>query len=471
MDNETKKVSESICNEMYDNLKEGLLEKWYPLVVDYKYGGYLTNLTFDMEVMGQQDKMIVSQARHMWTTSKAAGFFNNTDYHHYSLHGFKFFKERMWDSEYGGYFQIRDRKGNLSKVENWLDEKRTYGNAFAVYGLAALYNQTKNKDVLDQAIKSFDWIEQHAFDPIHKGYYQFLTKEGKVFGKNTEYKTKATDAVEAGYKDQNSSIHMLEAYTELYNVWKYEKLYRQLLDLLLLIRDRMVHPKGYLQLFFQPDWTPVSFRNAPKEERENNFRLDHVSFGHDYETSFLMLEASHLLGLNDDHTTLTIAKKMIDHAIENGWDENEGGFFDEGYYFDENNECKIIKDTKNWWAQAEALNSLLLFSSIYPEEEKYFELFVKEWNYIKKYLIDHEHGDWYWGSLEKEPFYKTEPKGSIWKATYHNGRALMNCIKMLADKDFILYKSNPQFAELVKEQYHFINHWRKIAEKEKSHAE
>lgn len=466
-----KKVCESICDEMYDNLKEGLLKKWYPLVVDYECGGYLTNLTFDMKVMPVQDKMIVSQARHMWTTSKAAEFFNNTDYQNYSLHGFKFFKEKMWDSKNGGYFQIRDCMGNLSEVEYWLDEKRTYGNAFAIYGLAALYHQTKNKNVLELAIKSFEWIEQHAFDPLHKGYYQFLTKEGKVFGKDSEYKTKATDAVEAGYKDQNSSIHMLEAYTELYNTWKDEKLNRQLLDLLLLIRDRMVHTKGYLQLFFQPDWTPVSFRNTSKEERENNFRLDHVSFGHDYETSFLMLEASYLLGLKDDYKTLTIAKRMIDHAIENGWDNNEGGFFDEGYYFNENGNCEIIKDTKNWWAQAEALNSLLLFSFIFPEEKKYFELFVKEWNYVKKYLIDHEHGDWYWGSLEKEPFYKTEPKGSIWKATYHNGRALMNCIKMLADKNFILYKSNPKFAEFVKEQYHFINHWKNIAEKEKSHAE
>lgn len=451
-----------ICSEMYENLTEGLLKKWYPLVVDEEYGGYLTNLTYDMKVMPTQEKMIVSQARHMWTTSKAAGFFNNLDYQNYSAHGFKFFKEKMWDQTNGGYLQIRDRDGQLSNVEGWHEEKRTYGNAFAVYGLASLFHQTKNKEVLEQAIKSFEWIEEHAFDPVHKGYFQFLTSEGKAFGKDSKYQTIASDAFEAGFKDQNSSIHMLEAYTELYTVWKDYKLYQQLLGLLKLIRNTMVHPKGYLQLFFQPDWTPVSFRNAAKEVREKNYRLDHVSFGHDYETAFLMLEASYTLGLKNDIETLTVAKRMLDHAIENGWDDNEGGFYDEAYYFDENNKCKIIKDTKNWWAQAEALNSLLLFSLIFPEE-KYFKLFVKEWEYVKKYLIDHEHGDWYWGSLEKEPFYKTEPKGSIWKATYHNGRALMNCIKMLADENFVQYKSNPKFVELVNEQNHFINHWKKVA--------
>jgi mannobiose 2-epimerase len=30
----------------------------------------------------------------------------------------------------------------------------------------------------------------------------------------------------------------------------------------------------------------------PQEIREKNYGLDHVSFGHDYETAFLMLEAS-----------------------------------------------------------------------------------------------------------------------------------------------------------------------------------
>ena len=58
--------------------------------------------------------------------------------------------------------------------------------------------------------------------------------------------------------------------------------------------------QGYLQLFFHNDWTPVSFRDSSKEEREANFRLDHVSFGHDYETAFLMLEASYALQVTND---------------------------------------------------------------------------------------------------------------------------------------------------------------------------
>ena len=458
-----REVRQQICTEMLEKLSDNLFNKWYPLTIDKEAGGYFTNLTYDLKIMPEQDKMIVTQARNMWSTAKAAEFFDSMDFYNYSVHGFSFLKNKMWDNKYGGYFQIRNRFGDYSDVEGWGEEKRTYGNAFAVYGLAALYKLTSDEDVLNQIKKSFDWIERHSFDPIQQGYFQFLNRNGIPFGLQSEYKTKASDAFEVGFKDQNSSIHLLEAYTELYGIWKDEHVRKQLLGLLNLIRDIITHPKGYLRLFFEEDWTPISFRNSTKEIREANYRLDHVSFGHDYETAFLMLEASYVLGLENDIETLEKAKKMMDHAIENGWDNNNAGFFDEGYYFTENGKCEIIKDTKNWWAQAEGLHALLLFSRIFPNEEKYFDLFVRQWDYIKKYLIDETNGDWYWGSLEKEPFYKTEPKGSIWKCTYHNGRALMNCVKMLSDEDFTLYQSNKNFRCIKEESDNFIGHWRKLS--------
>ncbi len=267
----------------------------------------------------------------------------------------------MWDGTYGGFYQIRNRVGGMSEVNGWRDEKRAYGNAFGIYALAALYHRTGRSEVLDFAQEAFRWIEEHAYDPKGRGYFEFLTRDGKPFDTNSEYKSIAGDKNELGFKDQNSSIHLLEAYTELYHVWKSPLLRTQLEGLLVLIRDTMVSPEGSLRLFFHPDWTPVSFRDSTDEVRRANFGLDHVSFGHDYETAFLMLEASHALGLKNDTKTLAVAKKMLDHALCNGFDESAGGFYDGGYYFKGESKCRIVKETKNWWAQAEGLNALLLF--------------------------------------------------------------------------------------------------------------
>jgi mannobiose 2-epimerase len=145
-----------------------------------------------------------------------------------------------------------------------------------------------------------------------------------------------------------------------------------------------------------------------------------------------MLEASHVLELKNDARTMVVAKRMVDHALQNGWDEMKGGFYDEGYYFKNTNGISIIKNTKNWWAQAEGLNTLLLMADHFPNDPmKYFEKFKKMWKYIQTYLIDHEYGDWYEEGFDNSPAKRTALKGHIWKATYHQFRALSNCVERL----------------------------------------
>lgn len=164
----------------------------------------------------------------------------------------------------------------------------------------------------------------------------------------------------------------------------------------------------------------------------NHRSIDHVSFGHDVETAFLMMEASEILGMKHDHKTMQVGKLMVDHALLNGWDKNVGGFYDEGYYFKNDRKIKIIKETKNWWAQAEGLNTLLIMADLYPTDEmQYLEHFKKLWQYVQNYLLDHQYGDWYEGGLDKQPEKRNGLKSHIWKGTYHSFRALSNCIARL----------------------------------------
>jgi N-acylglucosamine 2-epimerase (GlcNAc 2-epimerase). len=71
-------------------------------------------------------------------------------------------------------------------------------------------------------------------------------------------------------------------------------------------------------------------------------------------------------------------------------------------------------------------------ADLFPDDDqKYFEKFRMMWNYIDKNLIDHEHGEWYSGGLDKQPELKTALKGHIWKACYHQYRSMENCVKRL----------------------------------------
>ena len=127
---------------------------------------------------------------------------------------------------------------------------------------------------------------------------------------------------------------------------------------------------------------------------------------------------------------------MLDNALQNGWDKSIGGFYDEGYYFKDRDSITIIFDSKNWWAQAEGINTLLLMADHFPNDPMhYYDKFKQLWGYIQIYMIDHVNGDWYEEGLDKEPQRKTALKGHIWKGIYHNFRALANCVKRLQQAD------------------------------------
>ena len=417
---------EKVRAELSESLNKQLLDVWYPRTIDSISGGFLSDFDYKWDMKGPQNKMIVTQSRHIWTCSSVAEFYPEKKAHYLKIasHGFQFLKDKMWDPKLGGFFNLVDREGNVlksGKTDRIM--KDAYGNAFAIYGLSTYARVSGDTTALSLAKKAFLWLDRHSYDAQFGGYFQFLEADGTPL-KN------GLNGVPP--KDQNSSIHLLEAFTALYQVWPDPVVKERLLMMLYLIRDKITHPKGYLQLFLNADLSPVSYRDSAEVVRKKHWQTDHISYGHDVETAFLMLEASEVAGLKNDSITLRKAKKMVDHSIETGWDKNVGGFYEAGYYFRNQEKVSIINDTKNWWAQAEGLNSLLMMADLFPADpHNYKSLFLMQWDYIKTYLIDHEHGDWYAGGIDKEPGQKLAMKAQIWKGNYHNSRSLMNCLKRL----------------------------------------
>ncbi len=420
--NQKQLTNKEILNQMEDVLKNEYA-LWYPRCEDTVYGGYFSDLDYQWEIKGRQDKMIVTQARHVWSASHGKEYYADTKtLQNAAEHGYHFLRDVMWDKQDGGFYDLVDRQGKVVQEAGKI-VKRAYGNAFAIYGLAAYYKAWGDPAALQLAKDGFLWLEHHSYDSTHGGYFQFMTREGAPYPDGYD----ATPP-----KDQNSSIHLLESFTQLYEVWPDPLVRTRLEGMLHLIRDKMVTEQGYLMLFFKRDLTPISFRNASTRERERNYEFDHVSFGHDIETGYLLLEASHALGLQNDTTTLRIAKLMVDHSLRYGWDKDHGGIFDGGYYFAGKTGPEIVRNTKEWWSQLEALNSSLMMSQLFPKDPMHYEqYFGRQWEYIEKYLIDHEHGGWYFDGIDTSPRSVKSPKSSIWKCNYHTSRALINCMNRL----------------------------------------
>lgn len=376
-------------------LVDKLLKAWYPIVKDSQYGGYLSDFKHDWTPSGQHNKMIVSQSRHLWVNSRAALLFPEEPmYRELATHGFNFMKTKMWDQQHGGFFYHLDRAGN-NQIDN---RKRIYGEAFAIYGLSMYYLLSGDKEALDLAIETFHWVEENGFDNEHNSYFQYTTRQGVPI---------YTDD-----KEHNNVMHLLEAYSTLYDVWPNEQLYDAIHNIIYLLDERLRSPEGFLYTYFNRNLSP------------STNKYNEVSFGHNVQVGYLVYDAFQIMEQEIPEQTRIFIKEIVDHTLTHGWDQTRGGIYNLGKFNDPG--YSIIDYEKNWWTTAEGLNSLLLMKNLYPEETTYQDLFDIQWEYVKKYAIDTLHGGWYSAGLDTKPSAKTSNKGHIWKTSYHTGRTLFN---------------------------------------------
>lgn len=411
-----------------ENELNSLLRTWYPKIIDTVHGGYWTNFEFDWTLSGEQDKMLVTQSRGLWVASRAASLFpEDKVYREAADHGFRFLTTAMWDNEHGGFCQDY-YVDSVKKTDNAF--KLVYGNAFALYALSEYARINNDPAVLDWVRKTFYWLEEAAYDPVYKGYFSVVIPGLRSMRDNqVQELIRRVNWTGPEAKDQNTSIHLLEALTAMVRVVPDTLAVNRLAEMLALVRDTMTSGEGYLHLFFDRKWEPIVHRDSTRNFILRQLGTDHISFGHNIETAYLLADASEKLNGAADSATLSIAKKLIDHTLKWGFDRDYYGLFDKGYVFKNTRQVEVLDSTKTWWAQAEAWHALALFSNYYPAELVYKDAFGKMWNYINSEVIDREYGGWYNSGLDISPDNKTFRKAHQWKGCYHDGRALFQVLE------------------------------------------
>jgi mannobiose 2-epimerase len=395
-------------------LRRDVLGVWFPRTLDREHGGFHSNFTRDWKPAPSDGKFSVFQGRQTWVAAQVS--MRRPDLREqflpFARHGLDYLNEVMWDREAGGFYWGLDDAGRVTP--RFTDGKHLYGMSFGLYGAAAAYKATRDPKALALAQRAFRWMDAHAHDARHGGYFEWLTRDGRVVkGAEGEGRVQAipVSGFPLGYKSMNTHIHLLESFTELYDVWKDETLRRRLAELLFIVRDKISVEPGAMGLYFTNDW-----RALP----------GHDSYGHDVEAAYLMLEAAEALGRADDAATARMARMLIDHALAYGWDETFGGFFREGTAAGEVEDMR-----KEWWVQFEGLNTLLLMHERYGREtDAYFKAFQQQWEFIRERQVDKEFRGVY-DTVERDGTPTNTPKARIWKAAYHDGRALLNVTERL----------------------------------------
>jgi N-acyl-D-glucosamine 2-epimerase len=408
----TKDDYERLAMEMETTLQRDVLDVWFPRSVDKEKGGFYSNFTRDWQRTDSEGKFSVFQGRMVWVASQVVMHRPQSKalFQPIVEHGLKYLNDVLWDKEYGGFFWGLDENNKISP--RYTDGKHLYGISFGMYGATAAYQATRDQRALELAQKTFRWIDQHAHDNKNGGYFEWLTRDGKVItGKSgPTLKDVPVAGFPVGYKSMNTHIHLLESFTQLYEVWPDVTLQQRLSELLQIIRDKICIEPGAMNLYFTPEWCAIP---------------DHDSYGHDVETAYLILEAESVLGTNSKKTE-RMARLLVDHALAYGWDDRNGGFYRDGTTFGPAKDKR-----KEWWVQFEGLTALLMMHQKYGgETEIYWKAFERQWQFIRDHQVDKEQGGIF-DTLESDGSVKDFTKSRIWKECYHETRALLNTIERL----------------------------------------
>lgn len=408
----TNKESYSkLATEMEAVLQRDVLGVWFPRSLDREHGGFYSNFTRDWKRTKSEGKFSVFQGRMVWVASQVMMRRPEikSEYKPFVEHGFKYLNDVLWDKQSGGFFWGLDEKNDISS--NYTDGKHLYGMSFGLYGATAAYEALKDPTALKLAQNTFRWIDLHAHDSKNGGYFEWLTRDGKVVQRNESLTNVPVAGFPIGYKSMNTHIHLLESFAQLYEVWPDETLRQRLAELIEVVRDKVCVEPGVMNLYFTLDWRPIP---------------DHDSYGHDVETAYLLLEAEAALGGKPSDKTARMARMLVDHALTYGWDETNGGFYRDGTTFG------VAEDKrKEWWVQFEGLNALLLMHQKYGQHsDKYFNAFLRQWQFIKNHQLDKEFAGVF-DTIEADGSVKDHTKSRIWKECYHDARALLNTIDRL----------------------------------------
>lgn len=393
-----------LAAEIEDNLWRHVLEQWFPRAVD-PAGGFHQNYAEDWSRLAGGERSVVYQSRLTWLASQAARRFPDQSavYLAYARHGLRCLAKTLWDSQHGGFFWSVNEAGAPSRS----GEKSVYGVSFAIYALAALSAAGQDEEALALVKSTFKWLQEHAHDGENGGWFEALTRQGVPISAPTA--DFASDAVGTRYgcKSMNTHIHLLESLTVLSEVWPAAEVHQSLSEVFAVVRDKVsVEPIGCLNLLFTPSWQALP---------------DHDSFGHDVETAFLLVEAAAALGQPKDARTWALARRIVDHALDFGWDSRHGGFYDAGGVFG-----PIFNRKKVWWVQAEGLNALLLMDGCFGSEtRRYWEAFTQQWQFIQTHQIDAVQGGWFSEVAENGDALPGRVKSDAWTEGYHQGRALL----------------------------------------------
>lgn len=384
-------------------LLENILPFWHPGSIDSEHGGYRLNHGVRGKWKGPSDKYLVTQARALWFFSRLLQTpYGRQEHIEAAAHGYRFLRDQLWDSEFGGFYWQVDSTGR--KVVK--PGKHLYGQAFGLYASAQYAMSAHNSEAASLARDLFGLLETLAHDAPYGGYLEAFHRDWTL-----QAPASATYLnCRADLKLMNTHLHLMEAITVYYRLTADPRARDRLIELTRIHSDALKdHAIPLYSDRHRRDWSPIE--------------TDRISYGHNLEMIWLQTSANRSMGISCGPLPDRY-RALFAYCLRYGFDHEAGGFYASGRI-----NRPADRRNKIWWVQAEALVAALEMYEL-TDERIYLECFLRMLDWIVASQADWKYGDWH-AQLTPDGRPAGDKSGA-WKAPYHNGRAMIECLERLA---------------------------------------
>ncbi len=371
-------------------LKEVILPFWMKYMPDDANGGFRGLINNDLSDDPDAPKGLILNARILWAFSAVFNHEGGTAYLGIARRAADYIDKYFNDPEFGGYYWMLAPNGDMKQ-----GKKQIYAQAFVMYAFTEYYNATKDNQYIEKAKTIFKLIERYAFDKAGNGYLEAFDRNWNPIA---DQRLSDKDMNEA--KTMNTHLHVLEAYTSLFKIWPDTLLKEKIGNLIDVFLQYFVRKDDYhFELFFDEGWSSKSTE---------------ISYGHDIEGSWLLYEAAEVL--KDEKRLAKVGEVSVKMAEAGLMGLNQDGGLDH-----ETHRGVPSNGQTEWWAQAEAIVGCLNAFQL-TGDEYFLEVAEGLKNFIEKYFVDHNSGEWYFRlDPDRKPILTYE-KAGFWKCPYHNSR-------------------------------------------------
>lgn len=389
---------ESFKREVYQNLTENILPYWMNNFVDPK-GGFYGRIDGCEIIHPDSPKGAILNARILWSFSAAYRVLQKPEYLEMARRAKDYIENHFIDKKYGGVFWSVNADGTPMDTK-----KQFYAIGFTIYGLSEYSRATGDEGARQLALELFELIEKYSRDNVNGGYIEAATRDWLPI-----QDMRLSEKDDNASKTMNTHLHILEPYTNLLRIApdneKLRDAVKSLIEIFLdKIEDKANH---HLGLFFDNDW----------KRRDSE-----ISYGHDIEASWLLLEAAQVL--NDPE----ILERTLRHTKKIALAALEGRCFDGSMVYERHGNGHYDND-KHWWVQAENVIGQLYLWKFHGREEM-LQNAAQSWKYIADNIVDGRNGEWFWSRKGNE-INRSDDKAGFWKCPYHNSRMCLEAISLL----------------------------------------